>query len=261
MYPVIFKIYGPFAINSYGLMLAIGLLVTAWLITKDKHSKKLIAKNELFSFVSLSTLVGLIGGRLLYILGDSTHKMSVLEMLSVWDGGFSMLGAILLVVPFLVAYMRFKKIKILSVLDLAGIYVLLIEMFARIGCFLAGCCYGTPTNLPWAVTYKNTACVAPSGIPLHPTQLYTALLCLLGFFAIKKISWKPTKLGQIFLFYLTFTSFIRFFVDFFRGDRTMLELGPEWLQIFSLHQWIALIIGTCSLLIIFFRFNPEKKKI
>ena len=91
----------------------------------------------------------------------------------------------------------------------------------RIGCFLAGCCYGKPTTLPWGVVFTNPDTLVPvqlQGVPLHPTQLYETACNLLLFFYLHKAYQKKHTAGSILIRYIIGYSAIRFIIEFFRGD-------------------------------------------
>ena len=126
-----------------------------------------------------------------------------------------MIGGVLVVYIFC----RRNKISFLVLGDFLITYVALGQVFGRLGCFLAGCCYGVPTDLPWGIAVTNIDSVTrPLGIPLHPTQLYQAGVNLLTFIILYKVSWRKKFTGQILLLYgLTFPVG-RSIVEFFRGD-------------------------------------------
>ena len=141
----------------------------------------------------------------------------------------------------LIYYMKKKNLPVLKVSDFMIVGLPLGHAVGRIGCFLAGCCYGRPTNLPWGVTFTNPhSLVAPEllGVPLHPTQLYESVANLLLFFLLAKLYTKPHKDGMILLLYVACYSFLRFTIEFFRGDYRgafVLGLSPA--------QCIAILIS------------------
>ena len=100
------------------------------------------------------------------------------------------------------------------------------QALGRLGCFLADCCYGTHSALPWATESWGAA--------RHPVQLYEAALCLLlagGLFAIRK---RPRPAGHLFRYYLIAYVSIRFVLEFFRGDPQHM-VGPlSWAQVYCL---------------------------
>ena len=79
-------------------------------------------------------------------------------------------------------YCRIKKLKFLAYFDLMMPSIALAQGFGRIGCFLAGCCYGKETSGPLAVTFTSSD-FAPNNIPLIPTQIYSSILDFVHFSA------------------------------------------------------------------------------
>ena len=117
-----------------------------------------------------------------------------------------------------------------------------------VGEHFAGCCYGKPTNLPWAVTFTDPKTLALAGIPLHPTQLYSAT-GLFFIFLILLFLRKHTKFsGQLSCLYLVFHSSFRVFIEFFRGD----PRAPLWDHFFSLTQGISLVTFFIALSLYFY---------
>jgi phosphatidylglycerol---prolipoprotein diacylglyceryl transferase len=241
-------IYGPFSINSYGTLLLIGILTGLWFMVRDPRRKKLLSAEELINCFLLSILVGIVGGRLLSIITEYDSFTSFLDFFAVWNGGLSLLGTVISLVIFLPLYLKKINAPILPVLDLAGTYAFIIESISRLGCFFAGCCFGRPTDVPWAIIYTNPDTIAPLDVFLHPTQLYSAGLCLLAFlfmyFIVQKI---VKKSGLTFAIYLMLEGAIRFTVDFFRDDQEFFDAAPEWLPDFSIHQWLALGLCACGI--------------
>jgi len=218
MYPKLFHIYGPFFINSYGTMIAIALAVFTWLVNKDPRRAKLISSEHFYWMVILGIISGILGGRILYFLLDG--NLNVSEFFSLWNGGFAVLGSLIGILAVAPWYLKKHGIPLLPFLDLIAIYAPLLQSISRIGCFLAGCCYGKPTQAVWSITYTNQACTAPLHIALHPSQLYSAALlfgifCLLYYFLQKKIH-KP---GQLLCLYVFFMAAERCITDFFRWDQ------------------------------------------
>lgn len=239
MYPKLLHIYGPFEINSYGLAIAIGLGVFMHFTLKHPLRALLISKEDFINIVVESAIMGIIAGRVLHVISEPHLYKNMIDIISIWNGGLSVLGATFGVIGYAGWFLKKKNIDILLALDIAALYIPLLHCIARIGCFLAGCCYGCPTQLPWAITYTNPEIAAPLYIKLHPTQLYSSAIFLCIFLFIQFIAKKQyAKRGQITMIYLMLLGFERFFVDFFRGDRIVSGYN-YWL---SFHQWIAMIL-------------------
>jgi phosphatidylglycerol---prolipoprotein diacylglyceryl transferase len=174
MYPKLLHIYGPLYLQSYGLCIALGLTVFAWLLYRDKRRRQIMNDDQFHTLILIGAISGIVGGRILYFMTEvPIHQFY--QFFEFWQGGFAVLGSVLgvlLVIPWCL-----KKYNLpgLPLLDRVALYGPLLQGISRIGCFLAGCCYGKQTLLPWAITYSNPECMAPLGIALHPTQLYSAL--------------------------------------------------------------------------------------
>lgn len=239
----LFSLYGPFAIQSFGLCIVIGILLFTVLFLRDPRRKTLISTERYYNLLSSSILIGFIGGRLLYATTSEEPIQPFWYIFAFWEGGYSLLGGILALILFVPWYLKTHKIPILPLLDLISTYAPLLQAVSRIGCFFAGCCYGTPLPGFWK---------------LHPTQLYSAGLLLLIFlflyFLGQRLFAKP---GQIICVYLILMSIERFAVDFWRGDREFITLS----SFFSVVQLIALIlIATGVYGFIYFTFFGKTRK-
>lgn len=251
MYPTLFHIYGPLAINSYGVAILIGVLIFLWRMILSPRRKGLISKDQLISLTIYNVFVAVFSGRIVHVLSTWHTFHSWKDIFALWDGGFSVLGSLLGVILFTVCYLKSNKIPTLPVLDLAALYAPIMQGFGRLGCFFAGCCYGIETVVPWGITFTNPDTLAPLCIRLHPTQLYSAVGLFLIFLIIRFGLSKHCKYpGQIAMLYLIFTNAERFLIDFWRGDRILgvHNFSPLAVHFFSFHQWIALIIMLLSLL-------------
>lgn len=244
MIPYLFQVYGPIYANCYGIAIALGIMLFTFCMNRDPKRARLINPNQLQNTIVLSILVGVLGGRLLWVL--SNWPMPWRETIEIWEGGLSVLGAILGIVLIMPLYLRYLKVPVLPLLDLAAIYAPLMQALGRIGCFCAGCCYGLPTSLPWGVIYTHPDIHLPYKFcAIHPTQLYSSLIFLsifgLMYWGLRK---RLTKPGQLTSIYLILSSSERFMVDFWRADHEYFD-QPAW-QIFSIHQWISLGIILAS---------------
>ena len=236
MSPILLQLYGPFAINAYGLFIALGLMIALLLARKDPRKQSLITDDEGITLLSGGIIAGIFGGRILHLLMDPSQFTSWYDLIAFWEGGFAELGSLITVTIFLITYLYYKKISLLPLLDLIGTYAPLMQSFGRIGCFFAGCCYGAPTTVAWSVTYTHPASLAPLHQSLHPTQLYSAFLFFCAFMILYAISSTLTKPGQCFMLYIMATSSIRFMVDFWRDDRIFTSLSNS----ISSYQLLAL---------------------
>lgn len=230
-----FHVWGPLSIQAYGAMIFLGVVTFLYFLHKDPKVKPLVSTTTLFDIVTVGIVAGVIGGRLLFILEYWQDLSSFADIFFLWDGGFSILGtliALLIVIP---RYLKRRGIPVYPFIDRVGVYAPLAQAIARLGCFLAGCCYGITTNSCLAVTYTSPSSLAPLNIPLHPTQLYSSFLLFNIFLFLYYIGQKQfRKPGQLFCCYLMLVSLQRFLIDALRADRTLIQ------NVMSLSQVCAL---------------------
>lgn len=247
MYPKLLHLYGPLYINSYGVAIAIGLLLLVWLAGRDKQLAKYITKEQLHNVIMLGIVAGLIGGRVVDVLNNWHELAHWLDAFAVWQGGLSITGTIIGVVISTLSYLWYHNIPILRVTDRGAIYAPLTQAFGRIGCFIAGCCYGVTSSTPLAVTYTHHDSFAPLYLPLHPTQLYSAAALFFIFFILYALGHtKKTSPGLLTMLYLVLVNLERFIIDFWRGDRLFFATNMFGL---SVHQWLSggIVIGVIIL--------------
>lgn len=255
----ILHIWGPFSIQSYGLFVAIGIALAIWLFLKNPKRKHIITHDNFSKVIVLTVCSAIIGGRILYLIEDCSSIASFWDFFKIWEGGLSSLGSIIAVLLVLPLYLRRLRVPLVPFLDLAAIYAPLIESVARIGCFLAGCCYGKETIVAWAVTYTNHDCLAPLYKPLHPTQIYSSIAALAIFALMKWVcSKKLVESGQLILSYLMLTSIARFSIDFLRADQTFFATTGLF-SILSTSQWISLLLCaiSCTTIVVIQVFSKE----
>jgi len=239
-------LWGPFSIYSYGLAMAIGILVFVLLSLQHPWRVRLLSKEKFIEAVGLSLVVGLMGGRLLFILNSLSRFDNWKEAFALWNGGLSVMGGIIAILIFLPPFLKKINVPALPLLDLAALHAPLLHSIARLGCFMAGCCFGLPTNLPWAITYTDPFSEAPLHIPLHPTQLYMVALYLFVFLFFYLCLQKRVKApGQMLMAYLMAEGIIRFGIDYLRDD---MEYFPwDTRHIISANQMLALGMFLASL--------------
>jgi phosphatidylglycerol:prolipoprotein diacylglycerol transferase len=134
---------------------------------------------------------------------------------------------------------RRYRLPMWTTADLFAPGIALGHVIGRLGCLLAGCCYGIPTNVPWAVTFTDPAAATnvgtPLGVPLHPTQLYDAgaELVILAYLLRTERRGTPYP-GRTFWQYMCLYAISRFVIEFFRGDERGMAWGLSTSQIVSL---------------------------
>lgn len=224
MRPILFHITQSYFVHSGHFMLFLGGLAGLSLFRMEmKRTGE--EPDKMYLLLLLLFVATISGGRLLYWMDFSgTVQTGVLDVLKFWKGGMSLQGGgILAFVTFLV-YVNWQRLDIWRIGDMIAPAAMVFVFFARIGCFLTGCCYGKEwgPDLPFAVTFTNSSSPAPKNIPLYPTQLLFAAAGLVVF----AILWWGRKRksfdGEIALVGVFLVSLFSLFIEFLRGDLRIL---------------------------------------
>jgi prolipoprotein diacylglyceryltransferase len=162
--------------------------------------------------------------------------------------------------------LRFNR----PVLDRFAVALPLSMAISRIGCLMAGCCFGTPTNLPWGIQYDSSTLVYQvhlarglvnlhneTSLAVHPVQLYQVIGCLV----IALIVWRTRKqwktCGSHFLFSVLCYASLRFLIEFVRDPASSFILTEVFLGL-KILQWLILGAILLGILILVFRESKEK---
>lgn len=255
MHPVLFEIplFGGLKIHSYGLMMALGFLAALlWIRFQGKREQ--LAVNRLTDLAFWMMVSAIVGSRLAFIVEEWNYYFHhPLEIFAVWQGGLVFQGGLILCI--LVAYFYMKKYQ-LSFWKVSDVFmpgVALGHSLGRIGCFLAGCCYGKQCDVHawYAVVFSGKpGSLAPVGVALYPTQLLEAGAEL---FIFAFLAWKSQKKafdGQILLLYLILYSVARIGIEFLRGD---LERGFVIEPYLSKAQFYALLLIVFAIVALIYR--------
>jgi phosphatidylglycerol---prolipoprotein diacylglyceryl transferase len=223
MFPILVKI-GPLTIHTYGFMMAVGVAAGLWFIYVQAKKAGLDA-NRIMDAAFYTIIVSLIGAKLMLFVGNISYYVTYpRELFALARSGGVFQGGLTFGVIYALWYFRRKKIPTWPTADLIAPALALGHGFGRIGCFSAGCCYGSECSAPWAVVFNNAYASELTGVrlhaPLHPVQLYEAVLNFLNFGVLFVILKKKKFDGQVFAFYIINYSVIRFFTEYFRGDHS-----------------------------------------
>ncbi len=244
-------IIGPLTIHGYGLMIAIGIIVANIVALYRAKNLKLSCDN-ISSLIFWCLLGGIFGAKLLYWITQAGNILHDPKILFNVTEGFVVYGGIIggILTGFL--YCKNKQMNFLQYFDLLIPSVALAQGFGRIGCFMAGCCYGAETTNWFGVAFPYGS-LAPSGIRLIPTQLISSSLDFLLFAILIFYGKRKTAVGQIAAVYLILHSIGRFFIEFLRGDLIRGNIG-----IISTSQFISIWIFICGVCML---FKVSSKKI
>ncbi len=246
---------GPLQLPTFGLMVALALIIAAYVLQADFDRRGMNA--DAFTMVTVAGLMGIVGAKLMHLLDTPSSRVALslffdwrwfsqngldwIRLGFAWFGGFlGGFGAMLV--------MGWRaKLPMWEYLDACSPAASFGYAIGRIGCFLSGDGdYGKPTSLPWGMSFPNG--VVPTTERVHPAPLYE----LLVWSAIGWLLWRlgarflktPGRAGQIFCYYLILTGVARFLVEIIR-------INPPWIFGLSNAQVasVASVIAGCVLLL------------
>jgi len=238
MYPQLFHFQFPFSshqftIYTYAFCIVLGTLIAA-LYTKWSAKKELGILNLSNSFFYIIFIAGFVGGKLFFYLERPLHFLGNPKlMLDNFSGGFVFYGSFVTIIPIVIWYLKSSKIPVLPMLDILAITTIIAHSLGRIGCFNAGCCYGTQTDSLLGVVFPTS-----NNVTVHPTQLYEASILIGIALILLYIKNRQQFKGQLFLLYIAMYAVCRTFIELFRGDNR----GSIIENYLSHSQFIALLI-------------------
>ena len=255
MYPDLITI-GPLTLHTYGLFVAIGFFV-GLLFTVKLGKSEGFGSQQIMDMGFIIILSAIIGSRALYVLMNASYyTRAPLDMLKIWEGGLVFSGGVLGVVLTMLWYVKRHDLPLGKIADLWAPAIAVGQGLGRIGCFMAGCCYGKPTDSILGVTFTHSHSLArPLDVPLHPTQIYSSLSSFIIFLLILVLYSKKKFEGQVFLWLMIMHSTARLAIERFRGDDRGILLGSNM----SMTQLVATLILIISVGILF--AVKSKKKV
>ncbi|MFN6964382.1 MAG: prolipoprotein diacylglyceryl transferase [Pyrinomonadaceae bacterium] len=259
MYPELFRI-GNFPVTSYGLWLAVGMLL-ALFVAARLAGRDGLPRERIYDLGLWTLIGGLLGSKLLMMFTEPGVQVFTLDFLrsgGVYYGGF--LGGFLA----LVVLIRFYKLPFWKVADAFAPGVALGQAFGRQGCFAAGCCWGKPTDLFWGVhfteaghEYTGVPTYGPDGseLFLHPTQLYESFFMVLVFALLYYLHRRKKFDGQVLIAYGIVYSIFRFLIEFVRDDPRGDVAGLTSLTGLSTSQLISLVVAAGAIVFMIVRLR------
>ncbi|MBK5257246.1 MAG: prolipoprotein diacylglyceryl transferase [Vicinamibacteria bacterium] len=269
MFPKLFTIpafdlfgrnFGPFSLHMYGVLLVSALLAALWLAGR-LAKKQGLDPQKVQDLGIASIIAGLVGAKILLVIVDfDQYRASPRALLDVLQSGGVFYGGLLGGIPVAWWYIKKHGLPLLNTLDILAPAVALGQAVGRLGCFAAGCCYGTPSTTPWSVIFHSEDAHAlvgvPLGIPLHPSQLYESLGTFVLMFVLLAVLRNRKFHGQVLSVYLLSYAVLRFTLEFFRGD---VARGTVFGGALSTSQFIAILVVflTLAALPVLARRKPE----
>lgn len=217
--PELFKL-GPITVFPWGLSLSIAILLGTFIGIKLAGAIG-IDVDRVLDLAIVLVVGGVVGARLFYVFiyEPAYYFREPLQILALWNGGMVYYGA--LIGGFITGtlYVVRKRLPFWKLSDVVAPPLALGYGIVRIGCFLNGCCYGTPTQSFLGVIFRysgGTAC--PDPVPRYPTQIFSSLLGFLLFGLLMYLSKKKRFDGQVFLTFLILYSIGRIIIEYFREN-------------------------------------------
>lgn len=252
MHPVL-SIFG-YEVPSYALMIAIGYIVGLFIAKKRRKYYK-ISRQRLNAAYLWCGVGAFIGGKTFsavqnlgrYLNSWQHYGMTFAEYIA--GTGLVFYGGMIGTFVFMLLAAKILKLRFWSLLGVLLPSLPLAQAFGRIGCFLAGCCYGIPVS--WGV-YMDPIGSAPSNLPLLPIQLFEAagvFIIFLFLYFNKRAKEKPKLLLA---YYLIFYGFLRMATEVFRYDSLRGIIGS-----LSVSQWFS-IGGILMGMTIIYLLNKSK---
>jgi phosphatidylglycerol:prolipoprotein diacylglycerol transferase len=234
---------GPFTLYTYGVLLAVAFLTGLWLAGRQAR-KEGLPEDRVTDLAVYLLIAGLLGAKLLLLVTDwSYYSGNPRQLLSIMQSGGVFYGGLLAALPVAWWYVRRHGLSGWQTADALVPGVAIGQAIGRLGCLAAGCCFGRPASVPWAITFTDLQASrtvgTPLDTPLHPVQLYESLLVLAVFFALLWLGPRKRFHGQVTVAYLTLYAVARFGVEFFRGD---ISRGTLLDGLLSTSQFISLLV-------------------
>ena len=253
MHPILFELFG-IKIYAYGLLIGLGIASGVGYIT-HKANKELGIGTDLINNLAVYLVIAAVLGGKFLLFFENPDKYLNKPSLLVSGSGFVFYGSLLFCFGVLYWFIRKYKIAYKPFLDLIAITTCIIHAFGRLGCFIAGCCYGKPLDHFPAVTYTNPLSSAPLHCGLHPTQLYESGAIILVLTVLLLVKQKRAFQGQLFALYLLLYPIVRFVIEYFRGD---VERGLLFNGNISHSQLISMAIFSVGIYT-YVRWHNEQK--
>ncbi|GJM45281.1 MAG: prolipoprotein diacylglyceryl transferase [Gemmatimonadota bacterium] len=233
---------GLFQVHSYGFFLAVSFALGIWL-AGWRAEKRGIPAERITDVSLVIVLATVIGARALFVMAHwSDFADRPGDIFRTWEGGLTMYGGAIPATILGMWYLRRAGVDAWRAADAIAPSMALGLGFTRIGCFLSGCCFGKPTDLPWGCVFpagSHAASVFP-GQALHPAQLYASLA---GFAICAFLLWidrRDLRRGALFLMFLALYSVARTLLDLVRTyDATAFPIASIPI---TLNQWISVAV-------------------
>ena len=254
MFPVLFEFFG-IKIYTYGVLVAIGVLVAYYLLLKLGRREGL-NPNHLENTLLFALFMGIVVARTAYIVEHPEQMTGLMDIFAVWHGGLTFFGGLIGGILGAIFGIYKYKLPLWKSADLSVVALAIAHSIGRLGCTSAGCCYGrifpaeniTPgihfsDKFPFFYVVFPEGAVAPPYMPLYPTQLmeFSGLLAI--FFILLFAHRRKPFDGFVFALYMLLYGLFRFFLEFYRGVTPPIQpIGITWNQVVSILMMLSSLI-------------------
>ena len=264
MNPIVFEttLFGflskPFSLHWYGLLIAMGFWVSM-LYARRQAARENEDPEKVQDMAFWLLLFGLMGARFIFILTRwDVYMQNPLKILTFWEGGFVFYGGFIGAAFTLIYYTTVHKLPFFKYADLLIPFLAMAHAVGRLGCLMAGCCFGEPTEMAWGIQFPSgSAChvqhlrlgdvgANDPSLAVHPTQLYEAVAELIMFFYLSWLRMRKRFHGQVLLAWLIGYPIIRSVIEMYRGDkiRGIYKLiEADWFPAMSTSQYISILVA------------------
>jgi phosphatidylglycerol:prolipoprotein diacylglycerol transferase len=227
MHPILYQfpdswpLLGGHALHAYGVMVALGFLAGLFYI-KWESRRIGLPEEKILDLFFFMIVTGLLGSRILYFINSGNNFWAdPLQFFRLWEGGLVFQGGVIACVFVAIWFCKRHQLGFFKTGDVFMPALALGHGFGRIGCFLAGCCFGRQCDpgFPLAVHFPYLADgIAPPAIPLYPTQLFESMGEFAVFFILLTYRKRKPFDGAVFLLYIVLYAILRSVLEVFRGD-------------------------------------------
>jgi len=242
-FDVLGRTLGPLTLHTYGFLLAIAFLAGLWVASRQARREGLDA-GRVTDMAVWVLIAGLLGAKVLLVALDWRYfSTNPRELVAIFQSGGVFYGGLIGGILAAWFYARRHQLPGWRTADVLAPGVMLGQAIGRLGCFSAGCCWGKPSQLPWAVTFTDVYAArqvgTPMDTPVHPSQLYESLAAFLIFLVLLWLARRKRFHGQVALAYVALYSAARFALEFLRGDP---DRGTWFGGTLSTSQLVALVL-------------------
>jgi len=255
MAPILFKIpitipfvwHGEFPVYGYGVMLVLAFVSSTWLAWW-RAQREGLDPEVIFDMAFWVFLSGLVGARLFYCIeywGSEIHNLW--EALQYWRGGIVYYGGVVGGAVGFFGYRWFHPFPLRPYVDALAPAIAIGTCFGRLGCFLNGCCFGDPCDLHWGVSFPAHSppwehqfrsglipAQAVHSLPIHPTQLYSAVDALVLWLLLSAYYPLRRRDGEVMGLLMVTYPVTRFVIEYLRNDEGAFFAGLTIAQNISL---------------------------